>query len=259
MENNTWQKMKSYLCLNKADVKDKVLELIDLFYINSQTDGTKTAVYYYTLIELLKRFYSELDNLVLMETLEEFWGYDCDVTYLGVQLNLVHYYCSEEVDELNESSIHCDEVYTLFRVDSKLLTVEEYANRYGVEEVTVRQWIRRGKIRTAIKCGNEWRIPELTDIPPRGWRNATYYWDKELVLDCEYAYLNDYNALTIIQDEHDKSKYELTIFKRNTSLPPKRLVLDVKEKEKFELFCISNPDIHYLEMVMENYEIDLMR
>jgi len=257
MESKKWSKVKHQVCLNKADIQKEVLEMIDFFSKKSIYDGTKTSVYYHTLIGLLNKFHIELDKLTLMENLEDFWGYALDITYLGVQLNLCHYECSETANnEFDEPMIFCDEIYTLHRVNSRLLTVEEYASRFGVDGVTVRQWIRRGKLRTAIKQGNEWRIPELTDLPFRGWRNATYYWDKELIVDSEHEYFNEYDALHIFQDESDRSKYEVRMFKRNISHQSKRFILDIKEKEKFELFCISHPDIRYLEMVTENYEAD---
>lgn len=44
---------------------------------------------------------------------------------------------------------------TLLQIPVKMLTTGEFAQLRGVEDVTVRQWIRRGKIRTAVKYGNE--------------------------------------------------------------------------------------------------------
>ena len=53
--------------------------------------------------------------------------------------------------------------------------VEEYAAATNTEAVTVRQWIRRGKLRNALKIGSEWRIPEITDPPRRGYTPVSYY------------------------------------------------------------------------------------
>lgn len=41
----------------------------------------------------------------------------------------------------------------------KLYTCEELADRYGVESVTVRRWIRSGEL-GAIQVGKGYRIPQ---------------------------------------------------------------------------------------------------
>lgn len=93
-------------------------------------------------------------------------------------------------------------------VDTKLLTVDDYANTYGVNTGTVRQWIRRGKIRNAIKLGNEWRIPELTDMPTRGYQTGIYMWMEYLKnLHKEYEFLRNYTTAMFDQDSIDKNKF----------------------------------------------------
>ena len=49
-----------------------------------------------------------------------------------------------------------------------------------IRAIWVRQWIRRGKLRSAVKAGSEWRIPELSEIIGRGYRRGTFHWDDKL-------------------------------------------------------------------------------
>ena len=47
------------------------------------------------------------------------------------------------------------------------VTVMQYAQAHGLNPITVRQWIRRGKLPEAKKLGILWVIPEGTQIPTR--------------------------------------------------------------------------------------------
>jgi excisionase family DNA binding protein len=44
------------------------------------------------------------------------------------------------------------------------LTCKQYADKHGLKEKTVRQWINRGKLK-AEKHGRDWAIPEGTEKP----------------------------------------------------------------------------------------------
>lgn len=142
--------------------------------------------------------------------------------------------------------------YDLIEIKSKLLTVEEFAKQYDVKVVTVRQWIRRGKIRTAIKMGGEWRIPELAGIPnkQRGYKPVRYRIDEPMrkLID-GFEFINDYENVKI---EHRKmdNVYDITFgIGRNA----KNVVVDIADRERFELYlldsgnvtCWDENDIHY--------------
>lgn len=148
-------------------------------------------------------------------------------------------------------SSHLDAVYKLISINPNSFSVNEYAQFYKVEQGTVRQWIRRGKIRTAYKEGSEWKIPELTPPPSRGYEGAQYKWIKGVDnLPEEYDYLKNYVIATFYQDIADKSKYYVLFVSRetfigNTVKNNKELLLDAKEREKLELFMIGHPQIKY--------------
>lgn len=127
-----------------------------------------------------------------------------------------------------------------------MLSVEGYAAEYGVGAGTVRQWIRKGKIRSAIKAGKEWIIPELTELPARGYQSASYmYYDRLDNCPEEYSYLHDYSTVIINQNCEDKGKFDVILAAAKTK--PKYLTFDTKEREKFELFLISHSKIHYVD------------
>ncbi|MBR6451936.1 MAG: helix-turn-helix domain-containing protein, partial [Lachnospiraceae bacterium] len=134
--------------------------------------------------------------------------------------------------------------FPLLKVSAKLLNVEEFAKRYQVLPVTVRQWIRRGKLRTATKVGTEWRIPELTELPVRGYRSARYEWSEKLTsLPDTFSYINNYNSAEFTQDEKDKNLYHVDFSGDNGD---RRINCNIKGREQLELMLISDPAAVYV-------------
>ena len=52
---------------------------------------------------------------------------------------------------------------TFHECETVLYSVGEYSKHHNVAETTVREWIRRGKIDSAVKKGLEWFIPAMTE------------------------------------------------------------------------------------------------
>lgn len=252
-------KFRRMYATTKEEIVQDVKETFEKIIENSKTDNIHTAAYYHVYEKLVKEFLEKLERTILFERLEDFWKYEYSISYTGMNLLLQHcdYYGTD--DDTGMLYFNEDQTFVLFEVSSKMLTVEEYAEIYGIEVGTVRQWIRRGKIRTAVKSGKEWRIPELTDFPKRGYVSAHYRWKDELIdLPDEYKYLNNYRSASIRQDEDDKSLYYVVFHKEGEFEPDKILECDTKDREKIELYFISNPQIEYCQQFTEGLVLDLM-
>lgn len=197
---------------------------------------------------LLDRFQRQVDEAILPERLEDWWGYTYEITYKGAMLCLEH--ISEVcIDEDGESiaSYMSNAVYPLIFIRTKMLTVDEYARLYEIEPVTVRQWIRRCKLRSVEKAGKEWRISELTDVPRRGFEPAQYRWREVLEnLPIGFEYMNDYKLCTIVQSEANKNLYNV-LFSDMGGIDSKCIAyeIDEKEHETLEAFLIGNPKVTY--------------
>ena len=212
--------------------------------------------YYALMVFLLDYFYKKVENAVLFEELPDSWTYETTYEYDEFSLDLVHIK-EYKVDEDGEFRSRTDDaVYKLVTICPAAFSVDEYAKYYDVQPGTVRQWIRRGKLRTVYKEGNEWKIPELSPPPSRGYEGAQYKWIGGINnLPEEYAYLADYVIATFMQDMKDKSKYHVLLVSRATiasdepgeiaKATNRELVLDAKEREKLELFMIAHPQIKY--------------
>ena len=228
----------------KAEVLSGIDYRITKIEKGSGLDTNHSSAFYARFKELLLRFRKEVEDAILFEELEELWAYDIDIDATGIALILMHsnYVEYDEEDMITEYQI--DQSFELIKVNAKLLTVEQYAEMYGVTTGGVRQWIRRGKLRSAIKNGGEWRIPELAEVSGRGYQYVTYRWEDELSdIPEEYTFLNECAIASIMQDRENKDLFHIRCWKveNEKTINEYNMDMDSKEKEKFELMLISNP------------------
>ena len=225
----------------KADLLADIDSLLSRIDDEKIGDTKHSQAYYVRYAALIKKFRGIVERSSFPEKLEDWWFYEYEISETGITLSLSH---ADYINLNNEGfidEISTDTEFNLLQVNAEMLTVEQYAQANDVTASTVRQWIRRGKIRTAVKQGGEWRIPELAEVRDRGYKYVQYRWEEYLTgFPEEYAFINDYHQVGIMQDEEDKGNFE--IYLRNGDVN-KTLQMDQKEKEKFELLLISNPFI----------------
>ena len=211
------------------------------------TSNRHTARYYSVMEELLKSFRARVRKTILPNRLEDWWFYSYEISYQGIGLFLEHMgsaFINEENGQSSSETI--DQIFPLIFIPAKMLSVDEYAKLYEVEQVTVRQWIRRCKLRTVEKAGKEWRISELTDVPKRGFEPAQYRWRAELTdLPVGFEFLNDYIMATLVKsDSGDAFK---VLFTDGTGVQSKTRAMELtnEEREKLESYFIANHDVSY--------------
>lgn len=212
-----------------------------------------TTSYYNQYKTQLDMFYEQIKKTVLPKRLEPFWRYTYEFTPSGSILLLEHVKELEAtVDAAPEdervTSETVDQVFFLFAIEGDFLTVDEYAKKYEVEAVTVRQWIRRGKLKTAQKVGKEWIIPALTDIPGRGYEGGQY----RIRGNCddapeEFSYLKDFKLITIWQDSKEKNTYHVKLSDmKGIRATTKDIDLTNDERERLELYLMSTRSVQFV-------------
>lgn len=238
-------------CTTQEDLLKKIEKKMKRYEKEADEHKHFPQKYYALMIVTLAAFYEKVKGAVLFDQLPDYWAYYLEYSYDEFSVNMYHM-TSFEVDEdmaIRESKV--DAIYKLITLTPVSFTVEQYSKLYEVEQGTVRQWIRRGKLRTAYKEGTEWKIPELTPPPSRGYEGAQYKWINGVDnLPEEYEYLKEYVIATFYQDQKDRTKYHVLFVSReafayNDMSKNKELLLDAKEREKLELFMISHPQIKY--------------
>lgn len=132
---------------------------------------------------------------------------------------------------------------TICSVQAPTLSVSEYADRYNVNSVTVRQWIRRGKLRQAVKYGKEWRISILETPDERNFRNASYDVSGYIQdLPAKYQWINEESCdeIDISYGKKDDKPYRFDCL---TEKGHRTFDCDLREKEKLELLLIGSPSV----------------
>ena len=200
-----------------------------------------TVQYYNVLSQLLNKVIVEIASRNIFDA-PEGWFYSFVITNKSAALYIQHV-AEIQMDENGNALLDVNEKFRLINYPVRLLTVEEYASVSKTEAGTVRQWIRRGKLRNAIKIGGEWRIPEITDPPTRGFTPVRYYNNGHfLSLPKELGVsLNQKPCIIDIYKAKEEKGY-VVLFDYAPAMIPQRLLTDA-EREKLELMLISNSNI----------------
>ena len=221
----------------------------DICALESGIEPSFSKSYLDTEIRICNKLKSKINSILLPNLREIGWSYRYYLSGEGASLKLEHEY-DFELDKTGSyiatSSVDC--MLELVVVKSKLLTVEEYANLQKVKDVTVRQWIRRGKLRFAKKLGSQWFIPETSAAPGRGYVDVTYFVkDDELLCIGGYPSMPSGSSIQIFQDCTDKSIFDCIFEKYNNESI--RLELNRKEVEKLELEIIASGKVDIEEVI----------
>ena len=196
------------------------------------------------LLSLCDQFRAELEKCNIPALTKPWFYYDYFVMNDCIELSLFKCQGDIRFDEDDHIvSMSSSVEYTLIKVHCEYLNVEQYANLYHVSPTTVRQWIRRGKLRTARKKGRDWLIPALADKPGRGFDPVTYIWETlsgDVIT--AFPFLDTINCIHLYQDNQDKKVfYAISFCSHRENII--RETLTIREREQLELLLISDPDV----------------
>ena len=200
--------------------------------------------YYRSILFLIQNFEFEASRRNLFAASDD-WYFSFEITNRVARLFIKHQAPLPSItDDCRAAKFETayDERFCLMNYPVETLTVEEFSEKNNIKPVTVRQWIRRGKLRNATKIGGEWRIPVITDLPTRGYEPVTYYTNGEFVPDLiKIGYLG-IRAHQIDIIPHEKSSFEINIDGACADRVHPRRFSD-QERGQLELSLISNPRI----------------
>ena len=236
-----------YYLKNALRTKDDLLQAIkrgkQAFAEPQKGKSEHSDSFYARMADLFDKFYLVVDNKLLPEPLDNWWAYTVTVRETGLTLMLNHMLLIYEDNARGDDRylVSSDEWYELAEKKAELLTLEQYGGMHGVESGTVRQWIRRGKLKSASKFGNDWRVPELADKPKRGSANGHYEWHTDLPDPPEgIPEINEYDSLYLYQSRKNGEWHaKLECMDKDSEI--REYALNPKTKEKLELYLISHP------------------
>lgn len=239
-------KEKERLCfinnvlLNKQEVIDSVKDYIEYCQNNEEKwSNSKKRI----LIDMLYEFLSKIRKINMPIIKQRGWFYEYIWNTEGIKLILTHCDKVEIDDDGNLNYMETSDEIIIIELKAKYLSVEQYAQKYNVTATTVRQWIRRGKIRNAKKIGRNWLIPELTDKPTRGYEPVTYEWEylsEEIKI--KYPFFNECSSVLIRKSDSVTNLYDVKVI-NNVGVIVEKIQLNTAEREKMELALISEPSV----------------
>jgi len=195
------------------------------------------------ILDICCKFLDRVKSADIPEVIRPFCCYEYDLKHDGMSLALVQYSDINFDDNGWIESATITRENTLIKVSCDYLSVNEYARLSGVTDITVRQWIRRGKLRTAKKFGREWKIPALAAPPKRGYEPATYIWTQlSETIQNEFPFLPISGKVELFQDNTDKKCFQARVYDNCTNRG-QSYELSASECERLELKLISEDDI----------------
>jgi len=244
MNQQELDQFRQYSILTKQDIQ-LCLQHLQSKLLGQEKTSTLPQGYTEACLELVQCFEKKLLATPLQEQLEPWWRYQLEFDEQGLRVYL----------EYAKYKLYANGYSTRYRLlvleeKTPLLTAEEFALKNGVETVTIRQWIRRGKLPLAFKIGNLWQLPQLALVEGRQPATHSYSWNPE---ECRFTgdleLLNSYYFLRLGKESLSPNYSLLLLLKGDTSqlAAPERqkmLTLTTKEKEAFELKLLEHPLIH---------------
>ena len=231
------------MLINKEDVLLSLRDYIEYCKETKEENWSKKKRE--IIIKILFNFYDRIESFDFPVINSQNWYYEYFWNRDGISLKLM--YCDELIldDEGEIDSTSSSNSIIIVEEKCLYLSVEEYAKVYDVKPTTVRQWIRRGKIRNAKKIGRDWLISELADKPQKGYTDVSYfinYLSNEILE--KYPYLQKYERLSIGKSNLENDKYEIFLSSKKEKYPYERMYLSTIEREKLELMLISENEVY---------------
>ena len=182
-----------------------------------------------------------------------FWAYSVVLRGSGIYLYLDHY--KEAPRRLMKEAILFvkDDSYEMMCMRSKLITAEEYAILHQIDHVTAVTRIRRGKIRSAIKIGSQWRIPELAEPVETGYQSTEYVWKGRLTgMPDKLKIIEDYSHAYFFQDQQDLTQYHVRF--TGDKVRPMEFTCDRRHRGEIEQRLVAHPYVTCVTDVISKVE-----
>lgn len=234
---NTEEIFREDYLFTREDVLQSLELLIEYEKTNEETAYSSEVVK--NRVKLCEKFIAAVKKSKLPILTELWWYYEYQ--FLGNSMEL-HLCQADDIEVENDEIISMTSTleHTLITVQCDYLTVEQYAAMHEVEPVTVRQWIRRGKLRHAKKNGRDWLIPDTEEKPRRGFTSVQYIVENGAHIESEeFPLLSASGLITIWQDRENKNKF-LCFFDDHKNKFKSKLELTRSEVERLEHTVIES-------------------
>lgn len=103
------------------------------------------------IIQLCEKFKKRVEEKMLTSLVDDWLFYDISAQPDGIELGIwnceeINFHSDGEISEMS-----CVKEFSVLKMQCTYLTTQEYACKVNVKEKTVKEWLRRGKIRCGVK------------------------------------------------------------------------------------------------------------
>ncbi len=194
-------------------------------------------------VELMKEFRVKLESSPIPTLEQPFFCYEITITDVEISLSMLEY---NEIKFDKEGSIEeatSSETPDIVHVRVPFIAIDEFASQRGVKTATVRQWIRRGKLRNAERRGSNWFVASTEGKPERGFSSGTYYCDSdEGDLSDHFPLPKGSRSIYLQQDGSSCAECVASVYGADGNLIDK-LQLNQSNREKLEHALIAASDV----------------
>ena len=195
-----------------------------------------------TILQLCRRFQEQVEEKVLPGLTDNWLFYDIVVEMDGIELGI---WCCKEIEFDGDGeiiSLTAEREISVLKTQCKYLTIQEFAQKMNVKERTVNDWIRRGKIRSAVESDGGWKIPEITERPGRKYQDVFYSWKPDRFVDeLKNSDLKGSRGIFLHQ-EKDNGIVGIVHWEKDR----KKVNLSKQECERLEYQMIKNPSVQVI-------------
>ena len=255
----------SELIRTKEDIVS-VMDKIIGFYTNATRtkDMPHTNEYYRQVLEYCERLQMKLDRAKIFDApvfdsskydFSGVWFYAFEFDSSSLKLKLKLGKNTSKVNDIVTVDSFVED-FTFMEVPIKYLSIDEFVESMSekgqkIEKATVRQWIRRGKLRDVVKNGGEWVVSTLAEVTKNGYVDSAYTWNGNLDLPIDvgiegfsgrFFNIVDGKSILSIKTSEEANMFKLVYqgLDLDGGVTDLNKPLSKDEKDKLEAFLIAN-------------------
>lgn len=253
IDKNNYKKYKQYFTVNKTEILKKIEEHIKNDYDGILKDKPSYVINEYK--RLLEEFYKKIviAEIYELQNDKKFWSYQIVISEQAITLYLFQVEGfkkneSNTFSHIYDAVINTESIYNIIQIDCDYFTVEEMAEIYNKSKGTIRQYIRRGAIRSVkkINAANEssWLIPKICEVVKNPYKKQEHTYHIKGKLYYADTRFNDilYNAIYISISHDFSGMYNVRTYKKDYKLLHEEK-LDTNAKETLELYLLTQHNV----------------
>ena len=202
--------------------KREVLEALSDYSLRLMHDEehSSDAIFYRpALIELINHFTKKVCNCDLAYLEKPFASYEIVITNIDINLNSVEYtkISLDESDEIESAESSTYE--PIICINARLLSIEEFAQRFSIDTKVAINWIKHRKIKCAEKRPSGWHVMETQGFPSEESQSGSYFFIGENGdLSSVSSLREGTQTFTAFQDERQDGLLDFMSFDSNGRL-----------------------------------------